>query len=70
MMFYNAFFGGFDKLTYIKDTVIDGHTCQEIQTIEYRSGLSNYHDTIGSKFTYVSGDTVFYQHKDQFFVFV
>lgn len=59
--------GGFNKLTYEKDTIIDGYDCQKIQVVAYRHGFFNYTDTIEPRYTHVSGDTVFYRHNNRFF---
>lgn len=67
--------GGFVKLEYNQDTLIDGVTCQKIEytrssfTYNQNSELIFLGESSGlSGITYVSGDTVFYRKGEHFFV--
>ncbi len=66
---------GFIKYEYVKDTLIEGHSCQKIigESYEFCHNQYNeivlcYHDFLPTQFTYVSGDTVFYRNNGEFFV--
>lgn len=66
---------GFNRYTYVNDTIINGHTCQKITGEIYGFSYDQYHNivlsnhnTLKTHFTYASGDTVFYWHHGEFFV--
>lgn len=67
--------GGFLKMEYEKDTMIQGRTCQKIITHVYTFGMDQWGKIFllgkfrwPDEFTTVSGDTVFYWRDNQFFV--
>lgn len=71
----NIGYGGFMKYTYEKDTLILDHLCQKITHSTFNfyfdiQGILHYMgETINApKYTYVSGDTVFYYQNNQFCV--
>ncbi len=60
-------YGGFERIEYAKDTLIDNKLCNKLVPINYQFTynqnheiVSLGHDTLKSHFTYVSGDTVFH----------
>jgi len=66
---------GFIKYVYSKDTVIQTKNCQKINATWYRFTFNQYDSLVllgkvvlQDNFTYVSEDTVFYLHNDEFFV--
>ena len=70
-----GFGGGFMKVNYEKDTLIQGNNCQKLNPLYYRFMSDQYHEThfTGTtsqtpQFTYSSGDTVFYFHHNTFSV--
>ena len=67
--------GGFIKINYINDTIIDGHNCQKLVPERYLFTVDQYYNIIflgtaylQPRFTYSSGDTVFYYNNNQFYV--
>ena len=60
--------------TYTNDTVIVGKQCQEIQIVEYEYVQDQFGEIycfvvpMESKFTYSSGDSVFYLFEDKFYL--
>ena len=75
---YDAnWWGGFYKLVYSQDSLINGQLCQLIETVVHTFGISAPppddqivyfgNDTLDPNFTYVSGDTVFYLDNNEFF---
>jgi hypothetical protein len=67
--------GGFLKMEYEKDTLIQGRVCQKITTLDYKFMHNQYGQTIllgphknADQFTSVSGDTVFWWSNNDFFV--
>ncbi len=66
---------GFDRYSYVNDTLLDGHNCQVIEGESYAftTNSSNvsvllWHNILDAQYTYVSGDTVFYRKNGKFFV--
>ena len=73
--YWNVGEGGFFKYTYSQDSLIEGKNCQMITGEIYRFCQNQFgnvvllgHQILNNEFTYVSGDTVFYQNNGQFFV--
>ena len=67
--------GGFVKIEYEKDTLINGKLCNKLVSIEYDFITNQKNEIIPSgkyplknQYTYVNGDTVFYLVNDNFFV--
>jgi hypothetical protein len=67
--------GGFLKMEYEKDTMIQGRTCQKIITHDYTFGMDQWGKIFllgkfrwPDEFTTVSGDTVFYWRNNEFYV--
>lgn len=67
--------GGFERIEYVKDTLIDNKLCNKLVPINYQFVATQNHeivllrqDTLPSHFTYVSGDTVFHLVNDKFYV--
>jgi len=72
----NIGYGGFIRIEYNKDTLINEHLCQKLTPIQYTfqsTGPQTYYlqrvDTLASHYTYVNGDTVFKFSEDHFNVF-
>lgn len=70
-----AGYGGYDRLEYNEDTLIDGVNCQKIERNRYNFGTDQAGDVISLGestsllgMTHVSGDTVFYRADNQFYV--
>ena len=66
--------GGFIKIEYEKDTLINNKMCNKLVPITYVFGSNQYYqtylvskDTLQSQFTYANGDTVFYFVNGKFF---
>lgn len=66
-------FGGFEKIIYTKDTLINNHLCNELVSINFEFTYNEKNelvslgsDTLKSYYTYVHGDTVFYLVNDKF----
>ena len=74
--FWNVATEGFYEYKYTGDTLIDSHECQKIVGSRYAYGLSGPdfepaffgQSDLGTHYTYVSGDTVFYRNNEEFFV--
>jgi len=67
--------GGFIKINYTEDAVIDGHVCQKLVPVSYRFTSDQYHNiiflgtaTLPYQYTYSSGDTVFYYKNSSFYI--
>lgn len=72
----NIGYGGFIRIEYTKDTLMDEHLCQKLTPVQYTfqsTGPQTYDlqrvDTLASQYTYANGDTVFKFSKDHFNVF-
>jgi len=68
------FGGGFIKITYTEDTLINGQQCQKLIPIKYMFTLDQYSNIVflgtinlPTEYTYSSGDTVFYYKNNQFY---
>jgi hypothetical protein len=67
--------GGFEKIEYDSDTLIDGINCQKLKfvrssfTTNQNNELVSLGESSGLKgVTYVNGDTVFYRRNERFYV--
>jgi len=67
--------GGFESIEYVKDSLIDNKLCNKLMPINYHFVATQNHeivllrqDTLPSRYTYVSGDTVFHLVNDKFYV--
>ncbi len=65
--------GGFEKIEYIKDTLIDNKLCNKLTPVNYHFVYDQNNilhlisqDTLESRYTYVNGDTVFHIVNDTF----
>lgn len=73
---YSGLFGGgFIKISYTGDTLINGQQCQQLNPLKYHFALDQYNNIVflgttsqPTEYTYSSGDTVFYYRNNQFFV--
>lgn len=71
----NVGFGGFERIEYVKDTLIDNKLCNKLVPFKYNFvGTQNHEivllrvDSLESRFTCVSGDTVFHRVNGKFYV--
>ena len=67
--------GGFIKITYEKDTLVDGINCQKLEPVKYNFTVDQFQNIIflvttdlTTQYTYSSGDTVFYYSENQFHI--
>lgn len=66
-------YNGLDKIEFVGDTLIQDQTCQKLQISSYTFAPSEWgggimSTSISEKYTYSSGDTVFYLVNDQFHI--
>ncbi|NOU47984.1 MAG: T9SS type A sorting domain-containing protein [Bacteroidales bacterium] len=72
--YWNVSEGGTYTFTYTNDTLILGKQCQEIEIVRYQYVYDQFGeihcivDPMQSKFTYSSGDSVFYLRDDTFYL--
>ena len=67
--------GGFEKIIYTGDSVISGKSCQKLLSEKFnfvsdQFGIIHFIGSqfIGENYTYQSGDTIFWQQGNQFYV--
>ena len=71
----NVGFGGFERIEYVKDTLIENRLCNKLVPINYQFTTNQNHEIVflgqhilESHFTYASGDTVFHLVNGKFYV--
>ena len=67
--------GGFIKIHYDNDTILQGKNCQKLSSLKYNFAYDQFGtihflgvDTMTDKYTYNSGDTVFHFVNNQFYI--
>ena len=71
----NVGFGGFERIEYVKDTLIDNKLCNKLVPTNYQFTTNENHEivplgqnTLKSHYTYACGDTVFHLVNGKFYV--